>query len=183
MAGDDNFEKQAAAMAAPPPKKWVNGVRTFAYAFVFFLIFGLACGELGITSDQLQKYGNLVTRYPNQETKHVIGLYLFNSIFTLLLCLGGAWLPLYFFSFLLFSASTIWIVGAGILEHQIPWSTSCGNRDSVGAPWNRFGDDCHEYIAMEALGWTNWALMLIVAVVVFVDAFKAKEKRHFVFGN
>ncbi|GAA5962826.1 hypothetical protein JCM21900_004100 [Sporobolomyces salmonicolor] len=183
MAGDDNFEKQAAAMAAPPPKKWVNGARTFAYAFVFFLIFGLACGELGITSDQLQKYGNAVVRYPNSETKHIIGLYLFNSIFTILLCLGGAWLPLYFFSFLIFAASTIWIVGAGILEHQIPWSTSCGNRDSVSAPWNRFGDDCHEYIAMEALGWTSWALMLIVAVVVFVDAYKAKEKRHFVFGH
>jgi hypothetical protein len=58
MAGETDFEKQAAEMAKPPPPKYTAGPRSTAYVVLLFFIFGLSCGVLGIWSYVLQHYGN-----------------------------------------------------------------------------------------------------------------------------
>lgn len=58
MAGENDFEKQAAEMQAPPPPKYSAGLKSTVYIVLLFLIFGLSCGVLGIWSWELQHYGN-----------------------------------------------------------------------------------------------------------------------------
>ncbi|GAA5905325.1 uncharacterized protein JCM6883_006359 [Sporobolomyces salmoneus] len=125
MAGD-NFEEKAAEMNRPV-RKFIPSARAIGYAVCFFIYFGLAAGQVGLTSQQLQKYGNTVYNYPNAQTKHVVGLLLYSGIASLLMALGSAYLPLFFLAFLLFAHCVIDIVGAGLLNHQLPfngWSNS-----------------------------------------------------------
>ncbi|GAA6063252.1 hypothetical protein JCM10212_003615 [Sporobolomyces blumeae] len=183
MSGED-FEEKAAEMNAPH-RKFVPSARSIGYAVAFFIIFGLAAGQVGTTSKMLQKYGNAVVRYPDAETKHVIGLLLFTGIASLLLALGSPFSPLYFLSFMTFALSVISITGAGILNHEIPFNASCSNTGSVTGNWAGFGSDCKVMVGLEGISWALWAVQFLVAIGLFVDAFthgKKGHKRHYVYG-
>ncbi|GAA5939657.1 uncharacterized protein JCM15063_005247 [Sporobolomyces koalae] len=184
MSGDDFAEK--AAEMQRPIKKFIPGARTIAYGIGFFLLFGLAAGQVGLTSQQLQKYGDPVVRYPNAQTKHLVGLLLFSGIASLLIALGSPYLPLYFLAFIVFAISVIDITSAGLLHHQLPFGTKCnGNGGNYGV-WTGFVSDCKIYTGLEGVSWAKWAVGLIIAVALFADAFthaKKHHKRHYVYGQ
>jgi hypothetical protein len=159
----------------------------------FFIWFGLAAGQVGLTSQQLQKYGNTVYNYPNAQTKHVIGLLLFSGIASLLIALGSPYLPLFFLAFVVFSMLVIDIVGqsrfrdfssdtvtdifmfigAGLLNHQLPLG---GN----------FSSDSNIYKGLEGVSWAKFAVGLILFAILIADAVmhsKRQQKRHYVYGQ
>ncbi|GAA5993931.1 hypothetical protein JCM5350_005480 [Sporobolomyces pararoseus] len=182
MSGD-NFEEKAAEMNRPV-KKFIPGARSIGYMVGFFLYFGLAAGQVGLTSQQLQKYGNTVYNYPNAQTKHIVGLLLFSGIASLLVTLGSPYLPLFFLAFLLFAMLVIDIVGAGLLNHQLPFSASCSSNGVTGV-WARFSSDCKIYTGLEGVSWAKWAIGLLLMVALIVDAVlhsKKGNKRHTVYG-
>ncbi|TNY24595.1 hypothetical protein DMC30DRAFT_386900 [Rhodotorula diobovata] len=141
MAGEkpDAFAEQQAALNAPPPKKWVPSARAFGYAILLFLLFGVACGQLGIWSYFLQKLGNIrrVEDYPNRETMQTGNMLFATSLMcvsaqafqafqparradllkplrsTILVALGAPFSPLLFLAFLFFVVAVMNIVGAG----------------------------------------------------------------------
>merc|ERR1711939_424225 len=170
MAGEkpDAFAEQQAALNAPPPKKWVPSARAFGYAILLFLLFGVACGQLGIWSYFLQKLGNIrrVEDYPNRETMQTGNMLFATSLITIL-------------------------VGAGILTDQIPFSTGCS---AVSSPsWQPQQDDCKKWVAYEALAWTNFALAWLLLCLLLADVYNSKKKakrdsegahkRHYLLGQ
>ncbi|BGP38838.1 hypothetical protein JCM10450v2_002792 [Rhodotorula kratochvilovae] len=184
MAGDhDAFAEQQAALNAPPPPKWRATARSIAYAVLLFLIFGVACGQMGIWSYFLQSYGNIrrVQDYPNRETMQTGNMLFANSLITIVVALGAPWLPLFFQAFMWFAIFVMDIVGAGILTHQIPFSAS--SCSTSNANWARFAGDCKSWVAYEALAWTNWALTFLLFCLILADAFSAKHKRHYLLGE
>ncbi|GAA6012806.1 hypothetical protein JCM11491_002568 [Sporobolomyces phaffii] len=171
MAGDD-FEAKAAEMNRPITK-FETGPRPIAYGVGFFVLFGLAAAQVGLTSQQLQKYGNAVMYYPNAQTKHVIGLLLFSGIASLLTALGSPYLPLFFLAFVVFAMSVIDIVGAGLINHQLP----------LAAQWS---SDSNIYRGLEGVSWAKWAVGLLLAIALIVDGVthaKKQLKRHYVYGE
>ncbi|GAA5945567.1 hypothetical protein JCM3775_002635 [Rhodotorula graminis] len=208
MADDkDAFAEQQAQMNAPPPPKWRPSLRSFAYALGLFLLFGIgasfvrvlrvwhavvqdvrdqACGQLGIWSWALQKYGNIrrVEDYPNAETMQTGNMLFATSLITILVTLGAPFLPLLFLAFLLFAVFVMNIVGAGILTHQIPFEA--GSCSTSNANWARFLPDCKKWVAYEALAWTAFALAFVLFCAVLADVFafakKRQHKRHYLLG-
>lgn len=195
MAGEkpDAFAEQQAALNAPPPKKWVPSARAFGYAILLFLLFGVACGQLGIWSYFLQKLGNIrrVEDYPNRETMQTGNMLFATSLITILVALGAPFSPLLFLAFLFFVVAVMNIVGAGILTDQIPFSTGCS---AVSSPsWQPQQDDCKKWVAYEALAWTNFALAWLLLCLLLADVFNSKKKakrdsegahkRHYLLGQ
>ncbi|GAA5900220.1 hypothetical protein JCM6882_002278 [Rhodosporidiobolus microsporus] len=185
MAEGYDFEKQAAAMNAPPPKKYVAGLRSSVYVIALFFIFGLATAEMGIWADFSQSYGNIkrINDWPSGYVMRTANLAFFNSLFTMLIALGAAVLPLLFQAFLWFCAMVMWITAAGILTVEMPFNaSSCG----VGSDsnWLPFVDDCKLWVAYEALAWTLFGLTIIMTVAVTADFFVnvKKSKRHYLLG-
>ncbi|GAA5911413.1 hypothetical protein JCM8208_005052 [Rhodotorula glutinis] len=187
MADDkDAFAQQQEAMNAPPPPKWRPSLRSFAYALGLFLLFGVACGQMGIWSWALQKYGNIrrVEDYPNAETMQTGNMLFATSLITILVTLGAPFLPLLFLAFLLFAVFVMNIVGAGILTHQIPFKA--GSCSTSNANWARFLPDCKKWVAYEALAWTAFALAYVLFCAILTDVFgfakKRQHKRHYLLG-
>ncbi|GAA6055954.1 hypothetical protein JCM3770_005615 [Rhodotorula araucariae] len=184
MPDKDAFAEQQAALNAPPPPKWRSTLRSYGYVALLFLIFGIACGQMGIWSWVLQRNGNIrrVEDYPNRETMQTGNMLFATSLITILVALGAPWLPLLFQSFLWFTVFVMNIVGAGILTHQIPFgASSCSTSN---ANWARFADHCKIWVAYEALAWTNFALAFLLFCLILADVFGAKHrKRHYLLGE
>ncbi|GAA5837173.1 hypothetical protein JCM11251_005276 [Rhodosporidiobolus azoricus] len=181
----NDFEKQAAAMNAPPPKKYVAGLRSSIYVVALFLIFGLATAEMGIWSYFSQHYGNIrrVNDWPSGYVMRTSNLLFFNSLLSMLLALGAFALPLLFQAFMWFAAMVMWITGAGILTVEMPFSaSSCGVGSSQN--WIPFLDDCKLWVAFEALAWTLFGLTFVLTVAIVADWFvnHKKAKRHYLLG-
>ncbi|GAA5945788.1 hypothetical protein JCM10213_002728 [Rhodosporidiobolus nylandii] len=183
MAGDDAFEKQAAAMAAPPPKKWVPSARSFVYAVLLFLLFGLAAGQVGIWSWVLQHHGNIkrVYDYPSREVMQTGNALFAIALVTLLVALGAYVLPLFFQAFLWFCIFVFNIVCGAILTVKIPFSASSSSTSNPN--WARFSGEAGYWVGYEALAWTVMGLSLIMFVMVVADAAMAKQKRHYLLGH
>ncbi|GJN87620.1 hypothetical protein Rhopal_000575-T1 [Rhodotorula paludigena] len=173
-AEKDDFARQAEAMNAPPPPKFVMGLRSIVYGVLVFLLFGL---------DFLQTYGNLFhpENYPSPMYMRTINLNVFNSIFTLLIALCSVVFPLLFTAFLLFASCVMWATAGGILVTRTPFTAGSCNADN--ANWERFVDDCNMYVANYALSWTLFALTLILLVAIVADVFMTKHKRHYLLGQ
>ncbi|GAA5861373.1 hypothetical protein JCM8547_006110 [Rhodosporidiobolus lusitaniae] len=179
MAGDNDFEKQAAAMAAPPPKKFVPGLKSTVYAVMLFLIFGVACGVLGIWSYVLQHYGNFrhIENYPNRMVMMTGNMLFFNSLFSILLVAGAAVLPLFFQALMWFANFVMWTTGAGIFTRQVPFSAGQCHPANLSANWLNIVNDCKLWVAMMGLSWTLFALTLILFIAVLVDMAGSRSKR------
>lgn len=170
----DLMKEKANAMTATP-KPFVAGPRLYGYGLAFFVYFGLATAEMALAAVELHRYGNLITRYPSAEVKHLVGLVLFNGIFSMIVALGSFACPLYVLSFFTFASSVIWAVSAGLLYKVTPFHGMCGG--SFAPPFDAFASECKIYSAMMAIGWAVWAWTLILSVAVFVHTFMA-AKRH-----
>ncbi|GAA5982325.1 hypothetical protein JCM11641_002011 [Rhodosporidiobolus odoratus] len=183
MAGEDAFEKQAAAMAAPPPKKFVPGIRSIVYAFILFLVFGLAAGQVGIWSWVLQHHGNIkrVYDYPSREIMQTGNLLFFSGLLTLVVALGAIVLPLFFSAFLWFCIFVFNIVGAAIFTVHVPFSATSSSTSDPS--WARFAGEYKYWVAMEAVSWCLMGLTFILFVAVAADAAMAKNKRHYLLGQ
>ncbi|GAA5961423.1 hypothetical protein JCM8115_003444 [Rhodotorula mucilaginosa] len=168
---------------AHPPKKFVMGGKSIGYMTLVGLTFGVAAGALGITSYFLQKYGNIfnVQRYPDRYTMHTINLGLFNSIWTILICLGAYALPLIFLAFLVFTALVMWACVGGIFTVHVPFSASSCSTSS--AKWARFVGSCKYYVGLEALAWTLFGLMFVWFCLLIADVFMTKRKRHYMLAR
>ncbi|GAA6034405.1 hypothetical protein JCM8097_002709 [Rhodosporidiobolus ruineniae] len=185
MAGDD-FEKQAAAMAAPPPKKWVPSARSFIYAVLLFLTFACATAQMGLWSWALQTYGNnkKVFNYPSAEVMMTGNELFFNGILTMLVALGAPFLPILFQSFLWFAIWVMDCVSASILTYHMPFTASSCSV-SPDSTWLRFVPDCKKWVAFEAMSWTVFALAFVLFVMTLVDFIQGKKReggRHYLLG-
>ncbi|GAA6008529.1 hypothetical protein JCM10207_007144 [Rhodosporidiobolus poonsookiae] len=161
MAGDD-FEKQAAAMAAPPPAKFVMGARSIIYTFILFLIFCLSVTEFGLWSWQLQTLGNLkhIENYPSGYILRTGNLLFFDGIYTMLVAMGAFTLPLFFQAFLWFASAVMFATGSGIFTVEVPFSAS--NHTTTLANWVAQQPHAKIWVAEYAVGWTLFALTLIM---------------------
>lgn len=194
MSGD--HEDPLKAQTVPPPKPFVAGPRLYGYAVALFILFALAAVQVGMSSAILHRHGNFMGNYPDAMAKRgklsvhhscscfgsrrltrtslVVGLDLFNGIICLLTAMFAYASPLYLLAFLLFAESVMWVVSAGILYQQTPYTgTSC---PTVTGPWLLAAGDCKESLTLHAVSWTLWIVTLALAVAIVANTAMAAKR-------
>lgn len=149
----------------------------FVAFFTFFCAIDLSL--LGLVSEQIHKYGNDWTSYPNGMFYHALGLALFATIFYLIfgLCHWALGHALILFCF--FSAGVMFGTVAGILT-ATPFGhgLQCGNPvDSFPLQYQPFVNECSRITAIVGLSWTMFGLCVIGFFWFFFDKFSLQSRR------
>ncbi|KAF8661993.1 hypothetical protein AX14_007132, partial [Amanita brunnescens Koide BX004] len=151
----------------PVWQKWRYSRRALAYGMTFFLIFALTVVELGLVSEQLHVHGNSDQHYPTLQFKNTIGLLLFVSIATLVFSLTHFWASVAAVPFISLILAIFWGVGAGLLRTGTPYrGTRCTTHGHAHYPpaFQPFGGLCKKVISIEAIAWTEWALLIFLII-------------------
>lgn len=153
----------------------------FAF-FIFYLCVNISL--LGLVSEQLHKYGNEWTRYPDGRWYHALGLGLFVGIFFTLFGIFHAWLGHKIYLFLFFAGAVMSGVVAGLFE-MTPFGhgLQCGNPvDSFPEKYRPFYGECSRITAIEGLAWTMFALNIVGLFLTFIDAYSCTARNTHVYA-
>ncbi|KAK4052157.1 hypothetical protein OIV83_002452 [Microbotryomycetes sp. JL201] len=161
-----------------PIVRYKPGVRAYAYAATFFIVFALAAAQIGFVSYLFQKFGNLVDLYPNRSTKYSLGAVLFGGIWTLLWVLGAYWLPMIPLIFAVFTTMGVFVGTGAVFAKNL--GSSCSSAVAFQAP--QFQDDCNVYTGIHALSWCLFGICLFLTGALAYDAFGAKPHKKTAFG-
>ncbi|KAL7421783.1 hypothetical protein Q5752_003554 [Cryptotrichosporon argae] len=150
----------------------------------FILFFAIDVALLGLISQQLHKYGNTWTNYPNGMYYHALGLGLFSVIFGLLFAIfhWAAAHKVYLFMFL--ALGVFFGTVAGIL-YATPFGhgLKCGNPvSSFPSQYQPFVGQCSRITAIEGLSWALFGLSVIGFFATIADKFEFRSKRDYVYA-
>ncbi|KAK4704568.1 hypothetical protein P7C70_g1640, partial [Phenoliferia sp. Uapishka_3] len=146
------------------------------FAISFILAIVLAVAELGLVSQQLQNGGNDSGNYPGREFKYNLGeadsILLFTIILTLIISLTHNRISMKLIAFGVFILAVFWGTGAGIIFQVSPFHVySCKFDVNTFEPiWQPFYSQCSRIVAIEAIAWAEFGLMILILIQYFVDA-------------
>ncbi|GMK57168.1 hypothetical protein CspeluHIS016_0400020 [Cutaneotrichosporon spelunceum] len=154
-----------------------TGRQIFIFCFyIFYLAFNIAF--LGMVSDQLHRYGNVWTNYPDGRWYHSLGLGLFIGIFFTMVGMGHAWLNHPLLMFCHFAGAVMSGVVAGLFT-ATPFGhgLQCSNPvDSFPAKYQPFLGECRKITAITALAWTMFGLNTLALFWLAVDGFSCTRR-------
>lgn len=144
------------------------------YAFYFAVNVSL----LGLVSEQLHKYGNDWTVYPDGRWKHALGLGLFIGIFFTMVAIAHYFLGHKVLMFCMFAGAVMNGVVAGLFT-MTPFGhgLQCGNPvDSFLPKYQPFVGECSRITAITALAWAMFGINVIGLVGLAVDGFSCTTR-------
>jgi len=157
--------------------------RHLVYFILFVLWTSIDIAELGLVSQQINKYGQASQNWPSAEYYHAMGLLLFTSVIGLVWGIFhwtvglGLYLPIQ----VMFGVW--WGTGAGIME-STPFGHGLQCHDptsSFPVNWQPFVSECSRVTAIEGLAWAMFALSVMILVFVIADKFSITSRRNVVY--
>ncbi|KAM0750038.1 hypothetical protein T439DRAFT_326911 [Meredithblackwellia eburnea MCA 4105] len=128
----------------------------WAHPFLFFLIGLLAAVEIGLTAYQVHKHKDA---WPSEEFKNRLIFLLFTACWTFLGALMHWIINLFIGLFWTTLSFIFWTIAAALFRKVQPYDAS----DCSGTDIN---SRCRQYVAIEAISWTEVALTAILFLAI-----------------
>ncbi|KAL0575188.1 hypothetical protein V5O48_006782 [Marasmius crinis-equi] len=179
-AGAEKEKEKAPAAPTPFPLAKV------IYGLTFALIFAIAAVALGIDSWELHHYGDDYTNYPTKRYKHILGLILFNCIFTFLWMIGHFYISMGLSMFLTFVDAVFWGTAAGVLWAELSvarfgaFHCSHDPIEWFPANWRPYRSECGLLTALHGFCWAEWGILVALLFGSIIHKVEFRPRAHVV---